>query len=65
MKFILLVFYLLRNNKSIKIEIKIYNYYKINKENNIRIESYKNNFEINDNSFIRHLYNNHLVYLAA
>ena len=65
MKFILLVFYLLRNNKSIKIEIKIYNYYKINKGNNIRIESYKNNFEINDNSFIRHLYNNHLVYLAA
>ena len=65
MKFILLVFYLLRNNKSIKIEIKIYNYYKINKGNNIRIESYKNNFKINDNSFIRHLYNNHLVYLAA
>ena len=65
MKFILLVFYLLRNNKSIKIEIKIYNYYKINKENNIRIESYKNNFEINDNSFFRNLNNNHLVYLAA
>ena len=65
MKFILLVFYLVRNNKSIKIVMKIYNYYNINKGNNIRIESYKNNFKINDNSFIRHLYNNHLVYLAA
>ena len=65
MKFIFLVFYLVRNNKSIKIVMKIYNYYKINKGNNIRIESYKNNFKINDNSFIRHLYNNHLVYLAA
>ena len=61
-----MVVYLIRNNKSIKIVSKIYNYYKINKGNNIiRFESYNNDFAVNDDSFIRNLYNNHLIYLAA